>query len=393
MRFWYFTEQSYHPAWNEVDGPIRIVPPSSALDPRVVADLYNRYLDEYVLADELGFDIMVNEHHESLSCMSVSPNMTLTALARQTRNARLLCLGVPMASRSDPLRVAEELAMLDNISRGRLEFGFVKGSGWEMYISNQNPARMMERYWEGHDLVLKAFATRDGPFSWEGKYFQYRAVNVIPPIYQYPCPPMWMPGASRESAKAAAERGYILASFLCGHQAKSAFRTYREHYRATHGHEAEIDRLAYLGMAVTADNDAEARRRAEKLYAYWSSVPRSPAGTFNPPGYSSIDANAVAFLKGSVRPYQGVMPDGTPLPANPPLELLAEAGLLFWGTPDQVVRQIQRFADQVGGLGHFLCMGQGGFLSHEETVSSLKLLASDVYPAFKGDARIPVAAE
>lgn len=194
---------------------------------------------------------------------------------------------------------------------------------------------------------------------------------------------MWMPGSSPDSAQIAAQRGYTLAAFLCGHAAKATFQSYRSEYERSHGHAAPLDRLAYLGLAVAAESDAEARARAEKLYSYYATVPRSPPGTFNPPGYSSIHANAVSYLQGGQRPFPTVMPDGSPLPANPSLEQLAEAGILFWGKPDQVIRQLDRFSEQVGGLGHFLCMGQGGFLSHEETVSSLTLLGREVYPAFK----------
>ncbi|TZG29493.1 LLM class flavin-dependent oxidoreductase [Sphingomonas montanisoli] len=396
MRFWHFTEQSYHPGWDKTTDPLRIVPPSSMMDREVVADLFHRYLDEYRLADELGFDIMVNEHHASMTCMSSVPAIPMAVLARETKKARLLCLGVPMANRMDPLRVAEELAMIDMISRGRLEFGFVKGSGWELYISNSNPARMMERFWEAHDLILKAWATRDGPFSWEGKHFHYRTVNVIPGIWQHPHPPMWMPGSSAMSAKIVAQKGYTLASFLCGHQAKATFAGYRKVYEETWGRECPLDRLAYLGMAVTADNQAEAEKRAHALYAYWSTVPRSPAGTFNPAGYAPVEANAQAYLSGPAKQMSmGLLPDGKPLPAKPTLDELAEAGLLFWGKPDQVVHQIQRFADQVGGLGHFLMMGQGGYLDHKDTADSLKLLAKEVYPAFKDSAPSPepIAAE
>ena len=392
MRIWQFTEQSYHPGWDRTDGPLRILPPSGVLDPPEVSDLLHRYLDEWLLGDELGFDLMVNEHHASLTCMSAVNLSTMAILARQTKKARLLSLGVPMANRTDPLRIAEELAIIDNLSRGRLEFGFVKGSAWELFISNENPARMMDRFWEAHDLVLKAFATRDGPFSWEGEYFNYRHVNVIPPIYQYPCPPMWLPASSPDSARLAGTKGYVVAAFLNGHQAKNTFAAYREAYRAAHGRPAGLDRLAYLGMAVVAHSEAEARRRAEKLYAYYSTVSRSPAATMNPPGYSPVAANAKALLHGGGNPYANIMADGKPLPANPTLEMLADTGILFWGTPDMVYDQVTRFNDLVGGVGNFLCMTQGGYLTHEETVDSLKLLATEVYPRLK-EIALPQAAE
>lgn len=181
----------------------------------------------------------------------------------------------------------------------------------------------------------------------------------------------------------AAERGYVVASFLCGHQARANFVAYREAYQKAHGKPASTDRLAYLGLAVVAESRAEAEQRAHKLWTYYKTSPRSPAGTFNPPGYSPIVANAQAYLAGGGKPFAGVMPDGSPLPSNPSLEMLAEAGMMFWGTPDMVVDQITRFTQTVGGLGHFLCMGQGGYLTHRETVNSMKLMADEVYPRIR----------
>ena len=200
MRIWYFTEQSYHPAWAEVKGPLRINIPSSIMPKDVVAGLLNRYLDEYMLADEMGLDLMINEHHQSLTCMSSINIVTMSILARQTKKARLLSLGVPMGNRQDPLRVAEELAMVDNISGGRVEFGFVKGTPWELYMSNSNPAGMMDRFWEAHDLIIKTMTTHDGPFSWEGEYYNYRNVNIWPRAMQEPHPPVWMSSHSSNSA-------------------------------------------------------------------------------------------------------------------------------------------------------------------------------------------------
>src|SRR3954471_11272583 len=120
MRVYHFTEQPYFPAWNDHGGSLRVNLPNRRMDPKIAADLYHRYYDEWMLADELGFDIMVNEHHSTATCLSASCNLTLGILARITKRAKLLALGVPLANRADPLRIAEELSMIDVISRGRL---------------------------------------------------------------------------------------------------------------------------------------------------------------------------------------------------------------------------------------------------------------------------------
>ena len=198
MRCWYFSEMAYHPAWEAglARGTLRVVLPSSNFDPPTAHGLLNRYLDEFALCDEVGLDIMVNEHHSTATCMTVSVPMALAIIARETKRARLLSLGNPIANRPDPVRVAEEMAWLDVLSGGRLEMGLVKGAPYEIQPANSNPATLMRRYWEAHDLILKAMSTHDGPFNWEGEFFHYRSVNIWPKPVQKPTPPVWMTGMS-----------------------------------------------------------------------------------------------------------------------------------------------------------------------------------------------------
>jgi pimeloyl-ACP methyl ester carboxylesterase len=127
MRVYQFTEQPYFPAWSDHDGSLRVNLPNAKQDPKRAADLLHRYYDEFRVADEVGLDIMVNEHHSTATCMSCTSIVALSVLARETRRARLLVLGYPIGHRPDPLRCAEELATIDVISRGRLDMGFIKG--------------------------------------------------------------------------------------------------------------------------------------------------------------------------------------------------------------------------------------------------------------------------
>src|ERR1700722_15096027 len=99
MRVYYFTEQPYPEAWNDHPGTLRVNLPNSRLDPTIAADLFDRYYAEWQVADELGFDIMVNEHHQTATCMSSTVVVALSVLARLTKRARLLVLGFPIANR------------------------------------------------------------------------------------------------------------------------------------------------------------------------------------------------------------------------------------------------------------------------------------------------------
>src|SRR5262249_3533002 len=211
-QYYYFTEQpytGYDPAIQEEYPALRLTLPNSLYDAKLASELYNRYHDEYQVADEAGFDgIMINEHHTAPFCMQASINITVAVLAKITRLAKIVMLGNPLAVVDNPLRLAEELAMIDCISRGRLISGFVRGGGVESLANNINPAHNRERFEEAHDVILAAW-TRPGPFRWEGKHFQYRVINPWALPLQKPHPPIMVPGtASPETVVWAAKHRY-----------------------------------------------------------------------------------------------------------------------------------------------------------------------------------------
>jgi hypothetical protein len=131
--------------------------PNSYYDPKVGHDAYNRYLDQLELCDELGFDgVAVNEHHQTPYGLMPSPIVTASALARRTKNCKIAILGSAFCLREHPLTLAEEHAMIDNISGGRLITGFVRGVGAEYSVFGVNPVLSHERHYEAHDLVVQA---------------------------------------------------------------------------------------------------------------------------------------------------------------------------------------------------------------------------------------------
>jgi alkanesulfonate monooxygenase SsuD/methylene tetrahydromethanopterin reductase-like flavin-dependent oxidoreductase (luciferase family) len=381
MRVFHFSEQPYPDAWLPEYPSLKVDTPNFLCDPKVAADLYARYHDEWMLADELGINIMVNEHHSTATCLSSSCMITLAILARITKRARLLALGVPLANRNDPLRVAEELSMIDVISRGRLEMGFVKGVPYEIAVANNSPVDMMDRLWEAHDFILKAMITTDGPFSWQTENINYRAVNVWPRPYQQPHPPVWITGSSASSAKAIAERGHVFATFLSGFETRKVFDVYRDTYQQTWSRPAPTDRLAYMALCAVADTREEALKRAYKIAGYLRTIGAVSEPFRNPPGYLSI-ADNVRALANFGKPRLGLqLSDGrTVYAATASCEDLIEAGLLFAGTPDQVKRQIDKFCSAMGGMDNLLLMFQGGDLSHVETIDSLSLFGREVLP-------------
>jgi len=343
----------------------------------------NRYLDEFALCDEAGIDIMVNEHHSTATCMTVSVPMALAVIARETKKSRLLALGNPIANRPDPVRVAEEMAWLDVLSGGRLEMGLVKGAPYEIAPANSNPARLMRRYWEAHDLILKSLSTTDGPFNWEGEFFQYRNVNVWPRPVQQPTPPVWMTGMSVESGKMAAERGHVVGTLLSGGTAKPMFDAYRQRAREL-GWEAKPDRLAYAAVVGVGQTRQEGLRRADQIADYVRTAPLVAEPFPNPPGYNSVAAN-VAIMKAGPRANRIVKDrHGETIDhRKATVEQFMDTDTVFAGTPDDVVDQISDFNRRMGGVGHLLFFGQGGFLNHKDAMENIRLFGREVAPRLR----------
>jgi alkanesulfonate monooxygenase SsuD/methylene tetrahydromethanopterin reductase-like flavin-dependent oxidoreductase (luciferase family) len=370
MRTWFFTETAWPYLPDEYDS-IRVTLPNRHYDPHIGAELYHRYLDEWLHAEHMGLDIMLNEHHQTATCLDPAAPIMLGVLARQTSRARLLLLGNPIANRRQPVRVAEEMAMVDNLARGRIEVGFVRGVPYEISAGNASPIRMSERFWEAHDLILKAWTTHDGPFSWEGRFFHHRQVNIWPRPYQQPHPPVWITALSAGSVPSIAKKGYVVATFLTGFEiAKRIFETYRDTTTSL-GRETPSDRLAYAALVYTGDTDEEGRAGARKLMWYMHAN-KVPPQFVMPPGYVPVEAEANAMRKGSLYDFSRLT-----------LEQAMAQGIVFAGDPDSVFKQIKAHYEHVGGYGHLLLMGQAGFLDHRETIGGIDRFARDVDPRLR----------
>jgi alkanesulfonate monooxygenase SsuD/methylene tetrahydromethanopterin reductase-like flavin-dependent oxidoreductase (luciferase family) len=373
MKTWYFSECPY-PHLPDPDSydSIRVWLPNKHYDPTVGAGLYDMYLDLWQQADELGLNVMTNEHHQTATCIVPAVPLIAAVLARTTRQARILILGNPIANRRDPVRVAEEMAMIDNLSKGRLEVGFVRGVPFEILPANSKTIGMHERLWEAHDLILKAWDSHDGPFSWEGTW-NYRYVNIWPRPYQQPHPPVWVTGTSPSSVPPIAAHGHTMASFVTGFEiTKTLYDTYRQHYIQTHGTDCPDDRLAYGVQVYVADNETEAREGALMLRWYFDAN-KVPPHLASPPGYTPPARMAATGTSTAPIP-QARQAKGQPF------EWLLDRGVLFAGTPDQVVEQITAFYNAVGGLGHILMMGHAGSMPYAKAARSLHLYATEVAP-------------
>ena len=377
MQAWHFSETAY-PYLPPADSypSIRVSLANKNYDPAKGAALYDRYLKEWQIADEEGMEIMLNEHHQTATCVDPAAPLMLAALARLTTRARLLILGNPIANRRQPVRVAEEMALIDVLSKGRLEAGFVRGVPYEISPANSNPVRMNERFWEALELICKAWTSHEGPFSHEGRFFHHRNVNIWPRQWQDPHPPVWVSTTSASGAYEVGAHGFIQATFLTGWDAtRKIYDSYRKGWReAGRGNDIPNHRLAYAALVYVGETEKEAHEGAEKLLWYVTANKVAPQYA-NPPGYVPVAAN-VAMMRGGEHPLSAFAKGAS-------VEAAIRGGFMFAGTPEQVFQQIKRHNDYVGGYGHILNMGQAGFLEHDDTVKGIRNFARLVYPRLK----------
>lgn len=396
MRVYHFSEQPYEAAWDVETDSLRVTLPNRHMDPVLAADLVNQRLDEWTLCDELGLNIMVNEHHSSATCLSASATIPVGMLAARTKRARVLGLGSPIAMRPDPVRLAEELAYIDVVSRGRLDIGFVKGTPYEVAPLNANPVRITERFWDTHDLIVKALTTHDGPFNWESEFHHYRQVNIWPRPYQQPRPPIFVTGGSIGTAVGVAERGHTLATVLAGWNARKLFDAYRERALAVGNPAPGPQSFAYMALLGVGDTEDEGQRRLNEVAGYFKTTSTIGEPFLNPPGYMPPEGNAAWLKRNQTRGRAGShfgaatkdgrkvnIGSGAGTGAGVQAPDIVEAAVGFAGTPDQVYEQIVELHDHVGGFGNLMVMGQGGRLGHEDAVANLTLFAEEVLPRLR----------
>ena len=358
-------------------------------DPQVGHQLYNDYLDEMELADQLGFDgVCCNEHHHSAYGQMPAPNIIAAMLARRTQNAKICLLGnaIGLEDKS-PIKVAEEVAMLDVVTGGRVISGIVRGIGGEYFNTMSDPSRSRERYYEAHDLILKAWTT-PGPWAWDGKHYHYRYVNPYPLPFQKPHPPIWIPSTgSSETIDFAARNGYTyLSVYVPIDQMKFWFDRYRQIAQDKYGYEAGEDQLGITIFIYVDETDEKAIKNARPHFDYFfQRIFGGPnQATFNvnqqiPPGYlteSSFRTMATALLQGG---------DGDTGP-DPILRFnydnFYKSKQIYIGSPKTVLEQLDEAMEHTGA--GILCgLLQFGDLPKEKTVQSMGLFATEVMPKLR----------
>ncbi|MGI8549809.1 MAG: LLM class flavin-dependent oxidoreductase [Dehalococcoidia bacterium] len=361
--------QKYRSVW--------VDPPSAELaKPERVHRLYNEYLDELEYADKLGFDAVgVNEHHQNAYGMMPSPNLMAAALARRTTNAALCVMGNSIALYHPAIRVAEEFAMLDCLSGGRLIAGFPVGTSMDTVLCyGATPASLRDRYYEAHDLIMKAWQDPE-IFTWNGRYNKLRYVNIWPRPIQQPHPPIWIPGGgSIETWEWTARNDYVYAALSFGGyiRGKGTMDGYWEQLEKQ-GKPYNPYRGGFAQLVAVSETD----ERAEQEYGphadyFYNNCLHVYPGFADVPGYRTMDS-----VRAGLSRQLATMGQGTDQHMS--WKDLTEGGNIIAGSPATVR---DRLREAIKGLrvGQLLLLLTFGDMPRHLVQKNTELFAREVMP-------------
>ncbi|MEM7541114.1 MAG: LLM class flavin-dependent oxidoreductase [Pseudomonadota bacterium] len=367
-------DKKYHSAWFDL-------PYHDVADANKITQYYNWTLDELIYAAEKGFDgVCTNEHHQNAYGFMVNPNMMGSVLARATKdlNTAIIQMGETAVFLNPPVRVAEEYAMLDSISGGRLVAGFPVGLGGDFaYSYGFAPMEQRERYREAHDLIKKAWTSRER-FAWNGKYYQLPWVNIWPRPNQEPTPPIWVPGNASPSTWDFVTANNYCYCYLTYFGAKGAHHIVDGYWNKVE--EAGLDdnpyRMGFLLPVGVSESDESAQEEYGRHIEYfYHKLLHMPLQYLIPPGhmtYSSLKHMLV----------------NKPFPAYDEFNKMSfpefeENEYLVTGSAATVVEKITRIVKRLR-VGNLMILPQFGSMSHEQTKTNIDRIAADVLPHLRG---------
>lgn len=380
---------NHESVWVDID--------SSLFDPERAHHMYNDFLDEMEYAAEVGFDaVCVNEHHSNGYGLMPSPNLMLASLARRANPETALCvLGNSIALYNPPTRVAEEMAMLDCISGGRLIAGFPVGSPMDTcYAYGQNPSQLRERYSEAHDFIKRAWTEKD-PFSFNGRFNQQRYVNIWPRPVQKPHPPIWVPGGgSVETWRWCAEMEYVYCYLsYYGYKAAKATMTGFWDEMDRLGKDRNPYRAGFLQFVGVAESEAQAREIYQEPAEYfYDRCLRVSARYANPPGYVT-EATQRAGVESQIAAAAAGGPDSVANTSARPgiqkttmidknareFDAIVDNGYVIIGSPSQVAEQLREVVHDLR-FGQLMLLLQFGNMSKDVANNNTRLYAEKVMP-------------
>jgi alkanesulfonate monooxygenase SsuD/methylene tetrahydromethanopterin reductase-like flavin-dependent oxidoreductase (luciferase family) len=357
--------------WPHLDHPSHYPDANALFDPVRAQQVYAEHLDQMAMYETYGFDaICMNEHHAKPYGLMPSPNLIAAALSQRTRHITIGILGNLPALHAHPVRLAEEIAMLDCMSGGRIISGFVRGVPQEYLALGVPLAEARERLNEAWDLIVKAWTTHE-PFAWHGKYWHYDRVSIWPRPLQQPHPPIVLPADSDEGIETAARRrvptGVAYRSLA---RSKLVFDKYRA-AAARYGWTPGPEHCLVLRHIYVAETNAKARAEAEPhLDYFWQKLLSYHRGSMKLLGQSPPARPAVVSAAEDVPFYEF------------DVDLTQKEGLTFVGDPDYVTREIKRHMQELGA-GVIMGLFQFGSMPHALAKKNIELFARLVLPELK----------
>jgi alkanesulfonate monooxygenase SsuD/methylene tetrahydromethanopterin reductase-like flavin-dependent oxidoreductase (luciferase family) len=350
--------------------------------PEIAARTYAEHLEAWEEIDRLGYDgIGFNEHHASPYGLMNSPNLMAAAAAQRTKRVKLLIYGnlLPL---HEPLRLAEELAMLDCMSNGRLISGFARGIPREYQVHNVNPADSRARFEEAYEIVTKAWT--EEVFSFRGRFWTYNDVAIWPRPMQTPYPPVWIPvTGSKESIEWAGRNNIPITPGEGGGGLREDIIRYYAKCLAASGHRITPDHLNIGALTYIADSKAQAVKEYGPYYLYFNRTLFSHGNVtetdlLRPTGYlSDASRNYVRAenLRQAARPREAFR--------NMTMEEVERAAeALPWGTADEVRERLIAAAEHAGANTVLLSMNRGA-MPHAMFMEQIRRFAREVLPALQ----------
>src|SRR6201998_2760203 len=345
-------------------------------DPDKVGQYYNWTVDEMVHAARAGMHgLCTNQHHQNVYGFMANPSLMGAALAKLTNglNVAIIQIGSPLPSTSPPTRIAEEYALIDCLSGGRLVAGFPTGLPTDATISNGVvPVEQRERYREALQLVKKAWSAKE-IFAWNGKHYQLGMVNLWPRPIQQPHPPIWIPGSGISSTAEYVVSNDHCFCHLSYHGAKNATYTADRYWElvAKKGRDDNPHRYSFLQLIGVADTDAE----AEELYAphaeyFFRKLLHTPSYYQQIPGCLEYDALVQAL---TYNPRSGF--NLRDMRARD----FYDNGFVMVGSPKTVREQLKEWMKRLR-VGHLLALLQFGSMPTQLCKRNIDLFAREVLP-------------
>lgn len=390
MLLTYFTEQamSAYPEQEGLDFGYTVLNFSNRFfNSRDGSRLYQEYMHQYRLAEQVGFDaIMLNEHHNAPFCMQPQITVWSSILAAITERVKIVTLGIPLPLYDNPVAVAEAFAMIDMISKGRLVSGIVRGGGTEQFAMNANPAYNRERFQEAHDLLLKAW-TQPGPFRWEEDHYQFRVVNPWATPLQKPHPRIFVPGvSSNETIEWAAANRYPYIGLGTNAKAQKRIMEIYETTAREHGYEPGPENYGQLLRVHVQDTE----EKAEQMAREFTWMQGEFTGLAHPVWSTPAGYLAGGRRRTLVERINGKTAAPSPITGTSKGISNAESAFanqvenmqIIYGTPDQVIEKLKRVLSQTRP-GVFAMWCQDGSMPFSDVNRCLELMGSEVLPAIR----------